>query len=55
VTEIGDRHLVLAPGTGVILPKEQSGITTGMVVRIRATREGGQYVAESITPDNETH
>jgi hypothetical protein len=49
VTEIGDRHLILPPGTRVLLPKEQSGITTGMVVRTRA-REGGQYIAESISP-----
>ena len=43
VTKIGDRHLVLGPGTRVVLPKEQSGITRGMVVRVRATREGGRY------------
>jgi hypothetical protein len=55
VTEITDRHLVLAPGTRVVLPKELSGITTGMVVRVRATREGGRYIAESITPDRGTH
>jgi hypothetical protein len=51
VTEITDRHLVLAPGTRVVLPQEQSGITAGMTGRLRATREGGQYIAESITPE----
>ena len=35
VTEITDRHLVLAPGTRVVLPQEQSGITAGMTVRVR--------------------
>ena len=51
VTEITDRHLVLAPGTRVLLPKEPSGIAMGMTVRIRAAREGGQYIAESITSE----
>jgi len=50
VIEIGERHLVLAPGIRIVLPKEQSALARGMTVTVRATLERGQYIAESVTP-----
>ena len=51
VTEIGVSHIVVAPGTRVVLPQGVAGLTVGMSVTVRAVRSRGQYVAETVTPE----
>lgn len=51
--EIGEGHLVIGAGTRVGLPSGQSfkGLVLVANVTIRAVRERGQYIAETITAD----
>jgi hypothetical protein len=53
ITEIGGGHLVIGAGTRVALPSGQSfkGLVLGANVTIRAVRERGQYIAETITAE----
>ena len=53
ITEIGEGHLMIGAGTRVALPAGQrfKGLVVGATVTVRAVRERGQYIAETITAE----
>ena len=49
LTGVGEQHIVVEPGSRVILPPEfRTKLAVGQHVTVRAVRRGARFVAETI-------